>query len=168
LDKSVLWQLSYGLYAIGAKDGERPCGCIVNTVFQLTSEPALIAVSMNKNNYTHQLISKENTFTVAIFSEETAAVTISYLGFRSGRDFDKFEKVAYQTTPSGLPVANDNICGYMEAKVVNSFDTPTHTVFVAEVIDAVKISELKPMTYEYYHKVVKGKAPKNAPTYQKV
>jgi len=166
MDKAVLWQLSYGMYAIGVKDGDRPSGCIVNTVFQITSSPAIIAISMNKDNYTHGLIAKEGIFTVSILSEETMPLVISYLGFRSGRDTDKFEKLEYQTDANGNPIVTDHICGYMQAKVISQADTPTHTVFFAEVTDGVKVSDLHPMTYEYYHKVIKGSAPKNAPTYQ--
>lgn len=166
LDKAVLWQLSYGVYAIGVKDGERPGGCIANTVFQITSSPAIIGLSMNKDNYTHGLISKEGEFVVSVLSEETNPLVISYLGFRSGRDMNKFEKLEYEKDGAGHPIITDHICGYMRAKVVSTADTPTHTLFLAEVVEAVKVSDLQPMTYEYYHKVIKGNAPKNAPTYQ--
>ena len=60
-----LRKLSYGLYLIGAMDGERPCGCIVNTVFQVTSENPIIATSINKNNYTWELVQKNGRFSVS-------------------------------------------------------------------------------------------------------
>ena len=85
MDGTVLYKLSYGLYAIGAMDQNRMCGCIVNTVFQITSD-GVIALSMNRNNYTHGLIERSGRFSVSILSEATPASVIGALGFKSGRD----------------------------------------------------------------------------------
>ena len=68
MEMSALWKLSYGMYAIGTLDGERPTGCIVNTVIQITSDNPVIAISMNKNNYTHDCIKRTGRFSVSIFS----------------------------------------------------------------------------------------------------
>ena len=164
MDKSILWKISYGLYAIGVPDGQRPSGCIVNTVFQITT-PGVIAISMNRNNYTHSLIEKEGRLAVSILSEKTPGSTIGALGFASGRDKDKFDGISYELH-DGLPIVKENACGYLICDVVGSFETETHTVFFAQVKDAFAGENLPPMTYDYYHKVIKGSAPKNAPTYQ--
>ena len=84
--EKVLRNLSYGLYQIGVMDGQRPCGCIINTVFQVTSENPIVAISMHKDNYTWELIEKENRFSVSILSEKTRKEVIQKLGFVSGRD----------------------------------------------------------------------------------
>ena len=166
MDMSVLWDLSYGVYAVGALDGERLCGCIANSAMQISVEPPTIAVSINKENFTHEVLTRTGRFTLSLFSEQNAPLDITYLGFQSGRERDKFAKVEHGITPEGLPFVTDNACGYLSCKVIGSADCHTHTVFLAEVTDAVRLSDNKPMTYDYYHKVIKGKTPKNAPTYQ--
>ncbi|MEL7608993.1 MAG: flavin reductase [Bacillota bacterium] len=164
MDKSVLHKLSYGVYAVGAMDGERPCGCIVNTVIQITSS-GIIAVSMNHDNYTHSLIEKEGRFSVSILSESTPGNVIGTLGFSSGRDRNKFEGLDWELY-DGLPILRHGSNGYLICKVLDRAETPTHTVYLAQVTDALKGEDVRSMTYEYYRNVVKGTSPKNAPTYQ--
>jgi flavin reductase (DIM6/NTAB) family NADH-FMN oxidoreductase RutF len=163
MDKSILYKLSYGLYAIGIMDGARPAGCIVNSLFQITSA-GVIAVTMNRDNYTHSLIEKQNRFAVSVVSEATPGRTIGALGFFSGRDKDKYEGLKYRIY-EGLPLLEEGCCGYLIADVVCRYETDTHTVYFAHVRDAIAGSDAPPMTYEYYRRVIKGKAPKNAPTY---
>ena len=165
MDSTVLWKLSYGMYAVGALDGNRPCGCIINTAMQITAIPESLAISMNKDNFTHTLLPKGARFTLSILSEATEPLTISYLGFQCGRERDKWANVPHGATSEGLPYVS-NCCGYLVCEVTGSYDADTHTVFFASIVDAVALDAAPPMTYEYYHRVVKGKAPKNAPTYQ--
>lgn len=164
MDKSVLYKISYGLYAIGVMEGDIPQGCIVNTVFQITSD-GVIAVSMNKNNYTHGLIESAGRFSVSIISEDTPPKTIGRLGFFSGANVHKFDGLTCEMQ-DGLPLLKEACAGYLLCTVVGSHDAGSHTVFFAKVDDAMAGEDAHVMTYEYYHKVVKGKAPKNAPTYQ--
>ncbi|OQB20260.1 MAG: High molecular weight rubredoxin [Firmicutes bacterium ADurb.Bin182] len=163
MDKSILWKLSYGLYAVCLMDGQRPSGCIVNTFFQVTSG-GVVAVSMNRDNYTHSLIEKHNRFGVCILSESTPARTIGALGFFSGRDKEKFAGLDYRMH-EGIPLLNEGCCGYLILDVVGRYETDTHTVFFAQVEDAFAGVDIRSMTYEYYRSVIKGKSPKNAPTY---
>lgn len=165
MDNAVLWKLTYGMYSVGALDGERPCGCIINTVEQVTAVPEQFVMSMSKENYTHELIVKAGVFSVSVLSEQTTALVIASLGFQSGRERDKYKNVAYKRLPSGLPIVDENCCGYLECKVTGSMDFGTHTVFAAIATDYGVLSDQKPMTYAYYHDVVKGRAPKNAPTH---
>lgn len=166
MDKSVLWKLSYGMYAIGTLDEERPTGCIVNTVVQITnSDVPIIAVSMNKNNFTYEAIKASNKFSVSILSEKTNPNVIAKLGFSSGRDTDKFAGFNFMYFDE-LPVVKDNSCGYLAVEVVSMQETETHFVILGRVTNAMQGLDIAPMTYQYYHDVLKGKAPKNAPTYQ--
>ena len=160
----VLRNLSYGLYLIGVMDGERPCGCIVNTVFQVTSENPIFAISMNKNNYTWELLEREGRFAVSILSEKTRKEVIQKLGFVSGRDHDKYEGIDY-TMRDGLPVLNEQCCGALICKGGSVTETPTHMVVLASVAEAYELAATVPMTYRYYHEVIRGGAPKNAPSY---
>ncbi len=167
MDMSVLWKLTYGMYALTAMDGARPTGCIINTAIQVTSANPTVAISLNRNNYTYDVIKKAGRFALSIISEETPQMVIACLGFCSGRDRDKFagDDFAWEMR-EGLPVVTDGTSGYLICEVVGSMEMETHFVIVARILSAEALSAKTPMTYKYYHEVVKGKAPKNAPTYQ--
>ena len=156
------------MYAIGVKGEARPSACIVNTVFQITASPAVIAVSVNHDNYSNGCIKREGIFSVSVLSENTSGTVIGALGFNSGRDTDKLCNVRHKVLKEGVPVLKEHICCWFLCKVINSVETPTHTVFIAEIIAGSEEYKNKPMTYAYYHEVIKGTAPKNAPTYQPV
>ena len=166
MKEEILRTLSYGMYAIGVKGENRPSACIVNTVFQITATPAVIAVSINHDNYSNECIKNTGIFTVNVISENTSGTVIGALGFNSGRDTDKLKNVRHKILQEGLPVLKEHICCWFLCKVINSVETPTHTVFLAEVVAGSDEYKNKPMTYSYYHEVIKGTAPKNAPTYQ--
>lgn len=164
MDTRIFRSMSYGVYVAGTMDGDRPTGCIVNSIMQITSTPATVAVSVNHDNYTNSCIAESGLFSFSILAEDSDPGLIGGFGFRSGKDVDKFEGVDYEMA-AGCPVVKDS-CGYVVCRVINTMETSTHTVFLGEVIDgAVYEGGRKPMTYAYYHQVVKGKSPKNAPTY---
>ena len=165
MNSKTLHKISYGLYVICSKNGEKMNGQIANALFQVTAEPATIAVSINKQNLTHEYIEKSNFFTVSILSENTPMGFIGNFGFKSGRDIDKFKDVEYKLGKDKVPLVLDNALACIEAKVINKIDVGTHTIFIGRVKDADILSEDKPMTYEYYHKVKGGVSPKTAPTY---
>ena len=165
MDKTALFNLSYGLYIIGAKDGERNVGCIVNTVTQSTSDPITITVCINQENDTNAVIKKTKEFSVSILSERTKETTFGVFGFNSSRDMDKFAQVPFGLTPAGLPYIKEGATGYLQCKVIDFADNFTHTVFIAEVEEAENLSKEPPMTYAYYHHVIKGKTPPKASSY---
>lgn len=167
MDITVLFNLSYGLYVIGARDDHNtPVGCIVNTVFQITNEPNRVAVSVNYDNYTASCIQNLNEFTVSILTEQTDPAVIGTFGFHSSRDVDKYANTSYQLIDNNLPVLTEHTAGWLRCKVENKVDVGTHILFIAEVIETGQGSGETPMTYDYYHKVIKGTAPKTAPTYR--
>ena len=166
MTEDVFGTLTYGMYAIGVKNGEKVSACIVNTVMQVANTPNIISVSMNHNNYSHECIRKTGLFTVSVLSEDTSGTVIGALGFSSGRDGDKLKNVNFRVLAEGVPVVRENICCWFLCKVVGSVETRTHTVFLAEVLAGSDSIKGRPMTYEYYHRVIKGRAPKNAPTYR--
>ena len=163
MNKDVFHKLSYGVYIVSTLDGEIPTGCVANSVMQITSSPATFAVSMNHDNYTNQCIATSGMFAISILHEQSDASLIGQFGFQSGRDCDKFANVEVVES-EGLPIIVD-ACGYLVCKVIDKMETSTHTVFLGEAISADVLKSENPMTYAYYHKVVKGKSPKNAPTY---
>ena len=163
MNSNIVRKLSYGVYIITTWSEGKPVGCIANSTMQVTSEPATFAVSINHDNFTHECIEECGYFAITILSENVNPRLIGKFGFFSGRDKDKFEGVPY-TVREKLPIPDEG-CAYLVCKVVNKMDTSTHTVFLGEVIDADLLKSETPMTYAYYHKVIKGKAPKTAPTY---
>lgn len=164
MNTNIFRNMSYGVYIVGTMDQDRPTGCIANSIMQITSSPATIAVSINHDNYTNSCIEKTGRFSFSILSEESPADLIGTFGFQSGKDVNKFDSVDYEMA-EGVPVVK-NTCGYVVCKVIDKMETATHTVFLGEVIAAETYEGAAPeMTYAYYHKVVKGKSPKNAPTY---
>ena len=165
MDPRTLHKISYGLYIICSKNEEKMNGQIANALFQVTADPPTIAVSINKQNLTHEYIEKSNFFTASVLSESTPMIFIGKFGFKSGRDIDKFKGVKYKLGKVKVPIVLDNALACIEAKVIDKIDVATHTIFIGRVEDAEILSEDKPMTYEYYHKVKGGVSPKTAPTY---
>ena len=163
MNKNAFRQLSYGVYVVSTWDNGRPTGCTANSAMQITSEPATIAVSINHDNYTNKCIQESGRFAISILGENSAPSTIGVFGFKSGRDHNKFDEVE-MAVKGYMPVIAD-ACAYITCEVVDKMETSTHTVFLGKVLDADMLKEDDPMTYAYYHKVIKGKSPKNAPTY---
>lgn len=163
MNNNVFRNLSYGVYIVSVKDNEKYTGCTVNSIMQITSAPATIALSVNHDNYTNKILDEKKKFAVSILSEESAPLSIGTFGFRSGRDFDKFSAIPYEVIDE-LPIIKD-ACGYLICNIINKVETSTHTVFIAEVTNGDLLNDKKPMTYAYYHNVIKGKSPKTAPTY---
>ena len=154
MKNETLFKLSYGMYAIGVRNEERVSACIVNTVFQVTNTPNTLAVSMNHDNYSHECIKKTGLFTVSVLSEDTPGTVIGALGFTSGRDTDKLVNIRHRVLEEGLPVIKENCCCWFLCRVINCAETPTHTVFIGEVIAGSDVAKGEPMTYDYYHKVI--------------
>jgi flavin reductase (DIM6/NTAB) family NADH-FMN oxidoreductase RutF/rubredoxin len=165
MNRKTLHKISYGLYIVSSINGDKKNGQIANAIFQVTSKPPTLAVSINKENLTHEYISKSKVFTISILPEKTSMKFIGTFGFKSGRDIDKFEGVSFKIGKTKSPIILDNSIGFIECEMINKIDIGTHTIFYANVIDAEIFNEENPMTYEYYHKVKGGYSPKTAPTY---
>jgi flavin reductase (DIM6/NTAB) family NADH-FMN oxidoreductase RutF/rubredoxin len=167
MNLKALHTCSYGLYVIGSQKGDRVNGQIANTVFQITSDPPTVAVSINKQNLTHEFISESKVFVASILSRDTPLSLIGQFGFKSGRDIDKLKDVNYKLGETKAPIILDHTIAYLEARVINQVDVGTHTIFIGELVGADVLKEGEPMTYAYYHQVKRGTTPKTAPTYVK-
>ncbi|MGI9862298.1 flavin reductase [Moorella naiadis] len=165
MDTKALHTISYGLYVITAKKGEQLNGQIANTVFQITSEPPTLAVSLNKQNLTHEFIRDGGSFAVSVLSKEASLSLIGQFGFKSGREVDKFAGVNYKLTAGGLPYLSDHTLAYLEAQVKQIVDAGSHSIFIGTLTDAAVLLQGEPMTYAYYHQVKRGTTPKTAPTF---
>jgi flavin reductase (DIM6/NTAB) family NADH-FMN oxidoreductase RutF/rubredoxin len=166
MDSKALYKLSYGVYIVtSGKEGAKCNGQIANTVFQVSSEPPTLGISINKKNFTHQVIRDSGTFAVSILAKDAPLSFIGTFGFKTGRDLDKFQGVNYQAGTICPRIVTDYTVAYLEAKVLKEVDVFTHTIFIGEVVDAKVLSNAEPMTYDYYHQVKRGGTPSTAPTY---
>jgi flavin reductase (DIM6/NTAB) family NADH-FMN oxidoreductase RutF/rubredoxin len=168
MNKSAFHKLSYGLYVVTSGEVGKFNGQIANTVFQVTSEPPTVAVSINKQNYTHECIRSCRQFAVSVLAETAPMTLIGRFGFKCGRDTNKLEGITTRTGRTGIPVVTDHCVAFIETEVKGEMDCGTHTIFLGEVVECDIIDAAgEPMTYAYYRQVKGGKSPKTAPTYEK-
>jgi len=165
MDTKVFRKISYGLYIVTSREGERINGQAANAVMQVCSTPPLVAIAINKENLTHEFIKRSGVFAISILSQDTPPRLIGGFGFKSGREVDKFAGQNYRLGVNGCPILQEHTVGYLEAKVTQELDAVTHTIFVGEVTEGQLLKDAEPMTYAYYHEVKGGTTPKTAPTY---
>ena len=165
MNPKSLYKIGYGLYVVTSRKGEKQNGQIANTVFQITSEPATVAVSINKKNLTWEYIKDSRVFGVSVLCQDTPLPFIGRFGFKSGRDTDKLAGLNQRTGQTGVSIVVDNAVSYLEARVTGEMDVGTHTVFVGEIVDGDVFNDRPCMTYEYYQQVKRGTTPKTAPSY---
>jgi flavin reductase (DIM6/NTAB) family NADH-FMN oxidoreductase RutF/rubredoxin len=166
IDSSAFFKITYGLYVVSSGGGKKINGYVSNAVFQVTAEPAQLAVCCSKNNYTAELINESKALSISILKKEADSGLIGAFGYKSGRDIDKFTDVKYMTGTTGVPILLEDTIAWFECKVTKTIDLGTHLLFVSEVIANNLIdSSGEPLTYAYYRDIKKGKSPKNAPTY---
>ncbi|MFZ5596527.1 MAG: flavin reductase [Bacillota bacterium] len=153
-----LFKISYGLYVVGSKMGDRVNAQICNTVFQLTSAPMRIALGINKKNLTNEYIKSSGVLSVCVLGKEGHDM-VKKFGFKSGRDVDKFQGVKYREGSLGVPIIEDCIA-YFECRVIPEMvmEVGTHTLFVAEVVEGEVLRDEDPMTYALYRSFKSGKS----------
>lgn len=161
MDNTAFFKLSYGLFVVTAHEGDKDNGCITNTVVQQTTTPNRISVTINKNNYTHDMIKHTGVFNVSVLSEKAKFETFKHWGFQSGKDVDKTVGITYFRLENGVIYIVDGVNAVMCAKVEQEVDLGTHTMFIAEVTDAFSTEEDSSATYAFYHKNIKP-APQQA------
>lgn len=158
MNLKALHHIEYGLFVLSANANGKDNACIVNTVAQVTSSPARIAVTVNKQNFTHDMILASGSFNVSVLDESAPFEVFERFGFQSGRDTDKlagFDGV--QRTENGVMRLTQYANAYVSGKVISTVDLGTHTMFIAEITDADVLSDKPSMTYSYYHANVKPK-----------
>ena len=156
-DLTALFKIGYGLYVVTSFDGKKHNGLIVNTVAQVTNSPNRIAVTINKDNYSHHVIKKTGKMNVNCLSIEAPFKVFENFGFRSGRTVDKFEGCTPNYSENGLVVLPHYINSYMSLKVESYVDLGSHGMFICSVEEAKVVSDKDTMTYSYYHASVKPK-----------
>ncbi len=158
IENKALFKISYGLYAVTCDDGVKAGGLIVNTVLQQTSSPLVLSVTINKGNYSHDVIKNTKKLNINCLTINTPFDIFEKLGFRSGRDTDKLRDVFNWKSQNGLPVLSGEIINaFFSCEVTDYVDLGTHGLFICKVTEATHISDDESMTYDYYHKNVKPK-----------
>lgn len=162
-NKKAMYALSYGLFVLTTREGEKDNGCIINTGMQVTTTPNRILFAVNKGNYTHDLLLKSNRFTLSVISEEADFSLFQRFGFQSGREVDKFAGFADVVRGENEVLRpTKGINAWLNGWVVSTTDLGTHTLFLADVVDGDVVSAAPSATYAYYQSNIKPKpeAPK--------
>ena len=161
VEQNAMFSLSYGLFVLTARDGAKDNGCIINTVTQLTDTPKRISIAVNKANYTHDMIKKTGVFNVSVLSNDAPFAMFQHYGFQSGRDVDKFAGVqGMARATNGVYYLPNSTNAFISARVTQTIEFETHTLFIADVTEARQLSDVPSMTYAYYFANVKPKPSK--------
>lgn len=155
IDQKAVHKLSYGLYVLTAREGEKDSGCIINTAIQLTSSPLQLSIAVNKQNHTHDMIVRTGLFNVSVLDETADFSLFQRFGFQSGRDTDKFADFPRFRTDNGLVYVAQSCNAVFSCKVVQTVDCGTHTLFIAEVTESMVLDTTPSVTYAYYFAHIK-------------
>ena len=156
-DPKALFNIGYGLYVVTSNDGNRDNGLIVNTVTQVTNTPNRIAVTINKENYSHHVIKQTGKMNVNCLTVDAPFKVFEVFGFQSGRSVDKFRDCEPLRSENGLVFLPRYINSFMSLAVESYVDLDTHGMFICSVTESRAISDRETMTYTYYHENVKPK-----------
>lgn len=157
MDQKAMYQLGYGLYVLTAKD-QKDNGCIVNSVMQVSTSPNRVVVAVNKMNLTHDMIVQTGVFNVSVLTEQADFNVYRHFGYQSGKTVDKFaDDTACARADNGLYYITEQTNAMFSGKVVHTVDCVTHTLFIADVTDAVVLGTGNSVTYAYYQKNIKQK-----------
>ena len=159
MDKRAMYKLTYGLFVLTAKEGDKDNGCIINTAGQVTSEPNRISIAVNKANYTHGMVERTGKFNISMISEAAEFALFQRFGFQSGRDADKFAgfESSVKRSENGILYVTAGTNAFISAKVEQMLDLGSHTLFIAAVEDMDVLSDVPSTTYDYYQKNIKPK-----------
>ena len=157
MDPAAFFKLSYGLFVLTAREGEKDNGCIINTAQLLTDTPKRITIAVNKQNLTHDMILRTGVFNVSVLTEKVPFKVFQHFGFQSGRDTDKFAGWEGPRSANGLCYLPEYTNALLSGRVISTADYGTHTLFVAEVTEARILSEEPSVTYSYYFQHIKPK-----------
>lgn len=160
MDNKALFKLSYGVFVLSSKSGDKVNACITNTCIQAANDPVRIAISVLNTNLTCDYIKDSGVFSVSVLDKTCIFDTIKHFGMQSGRDVNKFEGVKLPIDLNGVPYLPWSTNSVLSAKVLESIDLGTHTLFIAEVVDMKVLSDNEPLTYADYHKDLKPKPQK--------
>ena len=158
MDKKAMYNLTYGLFVLTSCLDGKDSGCIINTAGQVTSSPNRISITVNKDNFTHDLVKASGKFNISILSEKADFEIFKHFGFQSGRTTDKFAGYsACRRSENGLYYITEGTNAFISATVEQSIDLGSHTMFIASVDDMEVLDSAPSATYAYYQSSIKPK-----------
>ena len=157
VNQDALFKISYGLYVITCKSGKKDNGIIVNTVTQVTNTPNRIAVIINKESFSHKIIKNTKVMNINCLTEQTPFSMIENFGFKSGRNYDKFQNIEYTHSKNGIIVLKEFTNAFISLETENYIDIDTHGMFICKITESEIISNKKSLTYSYYQDNIKPK-----------
>lgn len=158
MNKKAMYKLSYGLFVLTSKDGDKDNGCIINTAIQAASSPNQLSICVNKANYTHDMIVKSKAFNISTISEAANFELFKHFGFQSGKDVNKFDSYQhFNRSQNGITYITAGINSFISVKVDKIIDLGSHSMFIGEITDMELLSDDKSATYEYYLNNIKPK-----------
>lgn len=156
MDSTAVFKLSYGVFFLGSECDGKSNVCVVNTVAQVTQEPLKLSVTILKSNLTHDYILKSQKFSVGVMGENVSFDLINHYGGKSGRDIDKLSGQDFSIDYLGNPLVSSGCIATYCCKVVQTIDLDTHTLFIADLVDASNLSNDEPLTYNNYRLIRSG------------
>ena len=166
MDIQAFFKLSYGLYVVSARSGEKKYGCIVNTLQQVTAEPPMLSVAVNKNSVTAKAILDSGRFCGTVLTDTADLHLIGTFGFKNSEAVDKFAAFSTKEDENNIPYLTEHAAARYSCEVAGTLDLGTHILIIGKVTEAEILSDEPVMTYDYYHRVVKGGTPPTAPSYK--
>lgn len=167
MDNKAMYKLSYGLFVLTAKNGDKDNGCITNTAIQAASDPNQMSVAVNKANFTHDMIKETGRFNVSVISQKASFDLFKRFGFQSGRDVNKFDGFeGYKKAANDICYVTEGTNAYFSVDVDKTVDLGSHTMFIGEIKEMEVLDDVASATYEYYQENIKpkAKAPSNGKT----
>ena len=159
MDMDALMKIEYGLYCLTARKYNKDNGCIINAVNQVTLTPCMVSVAVNKENYTHDIILSSGEFNLSILTEKTPFSVFKNFGYQSGKTVDKFEKISVERSTNGIYYLSEYANSFISGKVKQVIDLGTHSLFIAEVVEAKVLNAEPSVSYNYYLKNIKENLP---------
>jgi flavin reductase (DIM6/NTAB) family NADH-FMN oxidoreductase RutF len=158
VNPAAMFKLSYGLFILTAKEGDRDNGCIINTAAQTTANPLRLSITVNTANFTHGMVLRTGEFNVSILAQSVPIKIFEQFGFHSGKDTDKFAAAGYnERTENGIRYLPEYTNSVISGKVTEAIDCGTHTLFIADITQAIVLSDEASVTYQYYFDNIKPK-----------
>lgn len=160
IDNTAVFKISYGLFVLSARDGEKDNGCIINTVSQIADNPVRVAVSVNKKNYTHDMIMNTGRLNLSVLTQSVPFSVFEHYGFKSGRDTEKIVGNSLPRSENGIVYLTEYTNAFLSCKVLEKVDCGSHTVFITEITESKVLSDEGSVTYQYYFDHIKPKPQK--------
>lgn len=153
---SAVFKLTYGLFVLSAKDGDKDNACIINTGMQITDSPLQLSITVNKKNFTHDMIMKTGEFNLSVLSQDAPFEVFQQFGMQSGKDTDKFQGEIKRMS-NGISFIEGPTNAVLSVKVNKTVDVGSHTIFIGEVTEQKVLSEVPSASYQYYFDHIKPK-----------